>query len=70
MPYAPKQKGRPMATTLALVSPIPEQATPDSATAFARNLVAADPDTAARITAALLASLDASVAAILKASGP
>ena len=43
-------------------------ATPEDA--FAADLVAGNPEIAARITAALLRSLDASVAAILKASSP
>jgi len=59
-----------MTATITRLPVTEKEATPDSATAFARNLVAADPDTAARITAALLESLDASVAAILKAAGP
>ena len=46
----------------------PRETPATSEDAFAANLVAADPETAARITAALLRSLDASVAAILKAS--
>ena len=37
---------------------------------FAANLVEADPEAAAKITAALLRSLDAGVAAILKAASP
>ena len=73
-----------MANTIAPVLPMPQraartrkpnrrpgscpQSAPDSAAQFAANLVAADPDIAARITAALLRTLDASVAAILKAS--
>ena len=43
-------------------------ATPEDA--FAADLVAGNPEIAARITAALLRSLDASVAAILKAASP
>ena len=43
-------------------------ATPEDT--FAANLIEQDPDVAARITAALLRSLDRSVAAILKASAP
>jgi hypothetical protein len=55
--------------TVTHLRPREAPATPeDSATQFARTLVATDPEVAARITAALLRSLDAGVAAILKAS--
>ena len=56
--------------TIAPVLPLPAQPAPDSATTFAENLVAQDPQTATRITAALLRALDVSVAAILEASSP
>ena len=55
-----------MGTVTQLRRPAP--ATPEDI--FAADLIAADPDVAARITAALLRSLDASVAKILKAATP
>ena len=54
-----------MAATVTQLRPPQAPATPEDA--FAANLVEADPETAAKITAALLRSLDAGVAAILKA---
>jgi hypothetical protein len=57
--------------TLALVPPVSPEAGPaDFTTQFARDLVDANPSGAAKLTAALLNALDASVAAILKASVP
>ena len=55
-----------MPATVTSLRPIQPPATPEDT--FAANLIAQDPDVAARITAALLRSLDRSVAAILKAS--
>lgn len=62
------QEGKLMAATIALVPPLPPDATTDCAAMFARNLIAADPAVAARIALAL--AQDAGVAAILKASAP
>jgi hypothetical protein len=51
-----------MTATLTRLPVCEAPATPDSAVAFAENLVAADRNTAARIAAALSAILDASPA--------
>jgi hypothetical protein len=71
MPH-PTQEGTHLMAATVTRFPVREApaAPADFTTQFARDLVDANPSGAAKLTAALLNALDASVAAILKASSP